>query len=70
MFFDLQTTRFILYIILAAFLLFYLLYGFFAVYHAIKYGFHGDKLTYPALVIFLAGSVTLAVLTYLGMQLP
>jgi len=57
--FDIDTIRLVLLIIFGAFLVFYLLYGFFAVYHAIKYGFKGDKLTYPALIIFLAGSVGL-----------
>lgn len=57
--FDIDTIRLVLLIIFGAFLVFYLLYGFFAVYHALKYGFKGDKLTYPALVIFLGGSVAL-----------
>ncbi|MFO0704699.1 MAG: hypothetical protein U0517_01850 [Candidatus Andersenbacteria bacterium] len=67
-FFTIDTVRLILTIIFGAFLVFYLLYGFFAIYHAIKYGFKGDKLTYPALIIFLAGSVVLVAFTviYLG----
>jgi hypothetical protein len=69
---DLITTdsvRLVLLIIFGAFLLFYLLYGFFAIYHAIKYGFTGDKLTYPVLVVFLAGSVGLVILTLVFMQI-
>ncbi len=56
---SIDTIRLVLLIIFGSFLLFYLLYGFFAVYHALKFGFKGDKLTYPALVIFLGGSVAL-----------
>ena len=57
--FSPDTIRLVLLIIFGAFLLFYLLYGFFALYHAIKYGFSQDKLTYPALILFVAGSVGL-----------
>ncbi|MFH0830809.1 MAG: hypothetical protein V1895_01995 [Parcubacteria group bacterium] len=66
---DIETIRLLLLIMVAAFLLFYLLYSFFAIYHAVKYGFRGDKLTYPVLLIFLAGSAALIVFTLLGLRL-
>jgi len=67
--FSADTIRYVLLIIFGAFLLFYLLYGFFAVYHAVKYGFSRDKLTYPALILFLAGSVGLVVGTLFLMNI-
>jgi hypothetical protein len=54
--FDQSTVRFILLIIFGAFLLFFLIYAFFAAFHAIRYGFKGDKYTIPVLIVFLAGS--------------
>ena len=54
--FDETTVRFVLLIIFGAFLLFFLVYAFFAAYHAVKYGFPGDKFTIPVLLVFLIGS--------------
>jgi len=68
-FLSFDVLRIILLIIFLAFLAFYLLYGLFAIYHALKYGFKSDKLTYPALILFLIGSVVLITLTFLAFPL-
>jgi hypothetical protein len=57
--FDESTVRLILLIIFSAFLLFFAVYAFFAAYHALRYGFPGDKATIPVLIIFIAGSAVL-----------
>jgi fumarate reductase subunit D len=61
--FDESTVRIIMLIIFSAFLLFFLIYAFFAAFHALRYGFKGDKYTIPVLIIFIAGSGVLIFFT-------
>jgi fumarate reductase subunit D len=61
--FDESTVRFIMLIIFSAFLLFFVIYAFFAAFHALRYGFKGDKFTIPVLIIFVAGSGVLIFFT-------
>jgi hypothetical protein len=59
----------IMLIIFGAFLLFFILYSFFALYHLVRYRFQSDHLTFPVLVVYLVGAGFLVAFTFIYLQL-
>jgi len=64
-----DSIRLLMIVIFVAFLIFFVLYSAFAVYHSLRYGFKGDHLTIPVLVVYLAVSIVLIVSTFIGLRL-
>ena len=63
-----STAELILLFIFGAFLVFYVVYAFFAIFHAFRFGFHGDKWTWPGVILFVIGSALLIVGTIVGFK--
>ena len=63
-FFDDSTIRLLLLILFSAFILFFIVYGLFAIYHMFKFSLKGG-LAIPSVIIFILVSAALASVTYL-----
>lgn len=62
-----STATLILFFVFGAFLVFFVVYSFFAIYHAVRFGFHGDKFTWPIMILFLLGAGVLIAGTIIGL---
>ncbi|MFO0702423.1 MAG: hypothetical protein U0514_00865 [Candidatus Andersenbacteria bacterium] len=60
--FDETTIRLFLLVLFSAFLLFFGVYGLFAIYHALKFGYRG--LAAVSVVLFVGVSIVLILATY------
>lgn len=65
-FFDDSTVRLLLLVLFSAFVLFYVVYGLFAIYHMVKFSRKGD-LAIPSVLVFAVVSVGLIALSYLAL---
>lgn len=60
-FFTEDIVRIVMIGIMIAFLIFYVIYGSFTAYHAIRFGFKGD-LSGLSIIVFIAGTILLLIL--------